>query len=94
MLHDMSWSILFDKTYIFCIFRRHRCCLPHNKFLASIELLGRKVLPKSATGLNGNEGPAAREGVSGHAGGNRASLNGAGTFEGEQEAGPSILERR
>ena len=65
--------------------------MPHNKFLASIELLGRKVL-KSATGLNGMKAVDS-EGVSGH-GGNRALLNEAGTFEGWQEAGPSMLERR
>ena len=34
----------------------------------------------------------AREGLSGHVGGNRTSLNGDGTFEGWLQAGPSILE--
>ena len=32
------------------------------------------------------------EGLSGHAGGNRTSLNGTGTFEGLAVGGPSILE--
>ena len=57
--------------------------MPHNRFFASIELLGGECSLKAANGLNGNEG-AGREGLSGHAGGNRTSLNGAGTFEGWQ----------